>query len=202
MSQDIKDVTLVMIVHDITVSMNIALWDSGIPYFSETKDNIFCFSFMIYLVETKISLGNGNSIIFFQSKLKWFSQILYVIWKFWVLCVLSPNKKSARLQQCQCYVCSTDMPHNVHISQILLELWCFYSLQWKCMICYEKINQKMLWTRIEVRQLFYVSQGSLDLKIWWRFNRAKSSPLIWQSVQDLRKDEVSTKVFNFTSSKK
>ena len=70
MSQDIKDVTLVMIVHDITVSMNIALWDSGISYFSETKDNIFCFSFMIYLVETKISLGNGNSIIFFQSKLK------------------------------------------------------------------------------------------------------------------------------------
>ena len=43
MSQDIKDVTLVMIVHDITVSMNIALWDSGIPYFSETKDKFFLF---------------------------------------------------------------------------------------------------------------------------------------------------------------
>ena len=35
MSQDIKDVTLVMIVHDITVGMSTALWDSGIPYFSE-----------------------------------------------------------------------------------------------------------------------------------------------------------------------
>ena len=28
MSQDIKDVTLVMIVHDITVGMSTALWDS------------------------------------------------------------------------------------------------------------------------------------------------------------------------------
>ena len=68
MSQDIKDVTLVMIVHDITVSMNTALWDSGIPYFSEQK--ITFFKLLIYLAETKISLGKWEFYYLLSIKIK------------------------------------------------------------------------------------------------------------------------------------